>query len=374
MSADVTIIAHEPAILRRVRLAKMARVLLAAGYRIAYRGWRREAADKDKYRWDEPRVDERTIFAGGGYAGRFTRAYYPLWMVRVFFHVLFTRDPRTFFCLGFETAFPALVASKLRPARIIFDDADRFSMIFSLPGPLHKLLVALERWTSRNVALHIVPGLTRYEWRHERMVVLRNTPAREDFDWAARHGATRPEADLVVYVNGWISASRGAAPLLEALPLVEGQEIRLAIIAAGSPTDEAGQRLLDLPITRNMGKLEQREALCLYSASDVTLTYYDPAIPINRHAESNKWGDAIFLGQPFIVNSEVETAQHFVKAGAAYEVPFGDARALADLLVSLARDPARLEQARAAAASMRDAYRPFEEQFADLLTRALPLS
>lgn len=362
-------IAPLPSLALRVRMTKMATLFLAHGHRLAFAGWERLPGEAAQNPWPGDGVDERLLFRGGGYARTVTRLLYPIWMIRVFLHVLLGRRPDTLFCLGWETAFPALLASFVRPATIVFDDADRFSMIVQLPSALHRVVTRLEEWTSRRVAMHIVPGYSRYEWRHERMVVLRNTPVSSDFRWAEQHARPRPDADLVVYVNGWISRERGADVVMEAADQYLSSGRSLAILAAGQATDSSGEALLRHPAALDFGRLQQAEALALYAAADVTLTFYDPSVAVNRRAEPNKWGDAVFFGKPFIVNQEVETASSFIDRGIAFAVPFGDPDALARLWRELADDPQRLESARAAALAARSEFEPFEEQLSSLLQK-----
>ncbi|MEQ1935964.1 MAG: hypothetical protein ABL962_19080, partial [Fimbriimonadaceae bacterium] len=47
---------------------------------------------------------------------------------------------------------------------------------------------------------------------------------------------------------------------------------------------------------------------------------------------------------PFIVNSEVETAQEFRDAGACFSVDYNDVEGLAALIVRLAENPGELQE------------------------------
>ena len=368
--ATVVFIAPLGAIQKRTRLAKMAALIRARGDELLFFGWEREAGELETLRSTDPGVREQVILRGGGYASRWTRLFYPLWMIAVFLRVLGLGRDKALFCLGWETAFPALIASRFTGARVVFDDADRFSMIVRLPGPLHRGLEALERWTSRHAALHLVPSFSRYDWRHERMLELNNAPLLADMERARANAPTRPDASLVVYANGWIGETRGAPVFLKALDLIEAHGLDIRMVIAGRVSGPGAQDLIGHPRVRFLGEVSQSEALAQYAAVDVLLTYYDPAVPINRTAESNKWGDAVFFGTPFIVNAEVETARTFVGNGAAWAVPYQDAEALVDLLEALARDPARIREAAENLAGFRRAYRVFDERMTEILDMA----
>ncbi|ARN70862.1 hypothetical protein BST91_03965 [Nonlabens tegetincola] len=53
--------------------------------------------------------------------------------------------------LGFESAFPLLLASKIKGFKLYFDDADRFSMLFNFPKPLKFGIQFLEKSLHKNV-------------------------------------------------------------------------------------------------------------------------------------------------------------------------------------------------------------------------------
>jgi glycosyltransferase involved in cell wall biosynthesis len=165
---------------------------------------------------------------------------------------------------------------------------------------------------------------------------------------------------VILYVNGWIAWDTGSRIILRALDILKDRGVDCRLIVAGRVASNDGEALIARAEAEFKGELAQRKALELYRACDLALTLYDPSVSINRHAESNKWGDCVFLETPFIVNSEVETAAKFVRAGAALSFPYNDPAALADIVQSVARDPGILERLRVTLRAFRTEYKPFE--------------
>jgi len=363
---ELILIAPAPAINKRTRLAKMPEVFCENGFTVLFLGWERIPGELNKLRWTKSGVTEKTILRGGGYVSKKTRLMYPLWMLAVFWNVLFLGRRRWIMCLGWETAFPAQLAAFFTGSQIIFDDADRFSMILKLPGPLHKFLQCLERWSSRKAYLHLVPGMSRYEWNSPNMIVLRNSPVKNDFKMAQQNALARPDADLVIYANGWLGHTRGAPIILAALQRLEKLDKRFRIILAGRVDCESGKTLIEHPLVNYYGEIPQVEALSLYLSSDVALTFYDPIVPINRKAEANKWGDCVYLGTPFIVNSEVETARKFVQKGAAFSFSYTDVDCLVSILEDLATHPEKLSLARESLVEFKTSYPLYDEQLRNI--------
>lgn len=362
-------IAPLPAIRKRTRLVKMVRHFILRGFQVQFHGWERQSGEAQSLCWEEPGLQELTILKGGGYASGRARAMYPLWMLAVFFRVLWLGRHQTLFCLGWETAFPALLAARFTQSVIVFDDADRFSMILKLPRPFSSVLQYLERWTSRHVLLHIVPSFSRYEWRNPNMVPLRNTPLRKDFEAAAATPKDSFEHSLTVYANGWLGETRGAPEFLDLANRLEASGASVRFLIAGRVDSPAGEALIQHPLVIFYGEVDQTRALALYRHADVVLTYYDPKVPINRKAESNKWGDCVYFGIPFIVNSEVETANPFVEMQAAFAVPYKDTEGLFRLIYKWTDDLSPLKHASTQLELFRSDYPVFDDQLDHILQR-----
>ena len=97
---------------------------------------------------------------------------YFLWMLKVFFNSFSIKKDDVVWALGFESAFPLLLMSKIKGYKVYFDDADRFSMLFKLPKILTNVIAYLEKITSRNSFKHIIPVKERYQFDSDRFFLL----------------------------------------------------------------------------------------------------------------------------------------------------------------------------------------------------------
>lgn len=361
---SLAMLAPLPRVEQRLRLAKIVPILRDEGYAVTFFGWRRKA----KSPLSADTLPTRTILSGGGENGsKLVRAMYPVWMLAVFLTVIRLGREVRLYCLGWETAFPALLAAYFTGAKIIFDDADRFSLILKLPWPVHRIVQALERWTSRRVALHLVPSFSRYSWVGRNMAVLRNAPSISNYEAAADMKRDGAATDLLLYVNGWIGETRGAPIFLALMNEMLARNANVRMVIAGRADSPAGQKLIEHPLVTYHGVISHREALGLYRTVDLVLTYFDPAVPINRLAESNKWGDCVFFRVPFVANSEIATATEFVAAGAAFQVPYHDVNGLVDLILGLVFDKGELKRHAANLEQFEEEFLPFDVRFREIL-------
>ena len=372
--STITIITPSGRPAKRVRLAKTIKLLSETGHPLEYYGWERTEGEPLADGMDGVVVN-KALMSGGGYRSRKARLYYLWWMVRVFFFVLF-RAPKRIYALGLETALPVWCASRIRrKVKYVFDDADRFLLIFSLPKSVHKFLAFFERKVSRDALAHIIPSTARYDYNSAKMLEVFNMPSEPQIAQAEKIAndakyakASDGQMKLSVYVNGWLDPTRG-------LTLIDGAVSALAArgrkdisfkVAVGNLTAEP-PAFFSHPFVTYLGSLTHLQSLAEYKSTDAVLTFYDPKIRINRYAIPNKWGDAITMGTPVILNDGIKTALPLTDIGAAFSVPFEDPDALADLLCELADAPEKIDAARMAIISLRTRYIYFDEAMAPIV-------
>ncbi|WP_396956969.1 hypothetical protein [Nitrosomonas sp.] len=349
---------------KRVRLAKTIRVIKNNYNRdIAYWGWKRKSDETLGANLDGI-VESRALLTGGGFRSALTRFYYLAWMLRVFLAVLW-HAPQRIYCLGLETALPVWTASKLRPhIKYIFDDADRLVLLWNLPKFIEKIITALEQQVSQNAVAHIVPTLARYDYRTPKLFEIANVPEQNQIEEARHIAKSKQDHRLHVYINGWLNESRGLK-LIDHTAMILDREncsdivFNVAINTGRQTSDQLS--FLEHRNVNNLGYLTHAQSLAQYLANDVVVTFYDPAIRINRYALPNKWGDAIVMGTPIVLNEGIETAAPLISAGVAFTVPFDDPGAFASLLRDFHRDDNQLIAARATIVDIKDNYKPFDE-------------
>lgn len=360
----LTFIAATGAPQRRPRLEKAIRIANMNAMPLAYWGWRRAA---DESMGAELFDGERRVLASGLAGGIRTAIGYLRLGLGVFIGALANREPRVYWALGLETALWLRIVALFRRVDYVFDDADRFVLTAPIPAWLRPAVARLERSVSRRALAHIVPLKERYDYDTGAFYVVENLPDDELIQHSREVSIEPPQAGLLVYVSGWVGPNRGSGMIERAARRLEGENV--IFVLATRTFDSAAKSLPLLPNVHTLGYIPQAESLAWCRACDVSLTFYDPALPINRLAAPNKWGDALVCERPFIVNAEVATAAPYLQAGAAFSIPWDDDEALAQLLRSLRDDEARSESAGRTMASLRARTPHYEERIVTLLHR-----
>lgn len=346
---------------KRPRLYKLAKFVNNQLNRpLIHIGWQRLEEEEFEEGLDFE-IKKKTILSGGGYGSKRLKVMYFIWAFRVFFHALRIKRGSVVWALGFESALPAILASKIRGFRVYFDDADRFSMLLNL-GVLGKIIEFLERLTSWSSFMHIVPGLERYDYHSKKFFVLKNMPSYSEILEAERifKEWQWPKDQVVININGWLGKDRGMDVALELSKQL--MQLPVKILLLGRLASKEAEMLSKQANVVYYGSVSNAEALASYLASDFVLTYYDPRVRINKMAESNKWGDAIKLGIGIIVNIEVETSDYLVKSGATISLPYHDITGLVMKLHDMVRNKDEVERIKCRSKKLGDHFGFFEDQ------------
>jgi glycosyltransferase involved in cell wall biosynthesis len=314
-------------------LRKLAMVLSAINSRYEFWGWARAEQQCS------PRTyATRMLMRGGGEASRRLWWRYLLWMIRLFAAAITQPGRATWICCDLGAALPIHLASCARRQNaLVFFNMDNFALRYRWPGPVRWLIGRVERHVGDKATLHIVPGTSRWASGNRNLRVVSNTPTAAQIVHAraeiVKNNLHRPEEMFAIYVNGWLTETRGLQMILETAQALQHEPFRF--IVAGKCLCPAADALAGLRNVEYLGYLSAEASLATYARAHVCLTFYDPAIPINRVAEPNKWQDCVLFGVPFIANDGIETAAPFVDAGACRLVKYGDSTALTAVLRTL---------------------------------------
>lgn len=341
LKSNVIIVAPLSSLSLRTRLYKLALLLHKIQCpKITHVGWERLAGEQEEYRIDF-NIEKKILLTGGGYGSGRKHLYF-LWMIKVFFYGFTIKRNEIVWALGFESAFPLLLASKIKGFTLCFDDADRFSMLVK-NYYLRRTIKILEVFTSRRVYKHIIPTFERYDFKSDRFYLVSNVPSEDAIQKAKRIYDQKEwkSFKLTININGWLSRSRGICIALKVCDSLKDDNI--GFIMAGKLDCEEAIALSQRDNVQYLGEVSNEEALASYYASDLVFTYYDPISEINRYAASNKWGEALKTGVGILVNKEVISAQKLIDQEVAIGLAYHDLEGLIAEIKTLSANRDALE-------------------------------
>jgi glycosyltransferase involved in cell wall biosynthesis len=235
----------------------------------------------------------------------------------------------------FEAAMPSVLYCRLAGVPLIYNIHDNLAFRHSLPFGLSRLLNILEGLLVRVSTVALVPEEFRRQllprWCRSRIQVVRNTPVDP--------GCAPPPPSIArcrVMFAGWLDSGRGLHELL-AVAAADGIDLTIAGEGDSSIADKAG----NTPNTRFLGFLSHENVIHETAACHVVAAFYDPSRPINRFAASNKVAEALALGRPVLINSEMYISPELQAADCAVIIPYADIRTIGSVLANLLRDRSR---------------------------------
>ena len=215
-------------------------------------------------------------------------------------------------------------------AGLIYNIHDNLADRYRCPRMARTALNLMEGVAVRLAPVTVVPEASRRDalprWCRNKVRIVRNSPIDPGYQ-------PPPPAGRIVTLlyAGWIDAGRGIRQLAR-LAASHGS-VRLRMAGAGD------SRLLgemaERPRVDSLGRLSHAEALRETAACDFVCALYDPEIPVNRHAASNKVAEALAIGRPVLINREVEVTKLLAPYRCTVVVDYHESDRAASLLVAL---------------------------------------
>jgi len=303
------------------------------GYAVAYAGFDRLNTRKDR---TEDGVEYTYVARGFGYANWRLLIGIPWWLITLCLFGL-RANAGVFHAFDLDSGFPLAVAARWRRIPLVYDVLDNFDLRHHWPWPLLPMIRAAEAFTCRTAGTIVVTDQNRILGTlgrfADKVIVINGCPP----DRVGQIGAqpARDPALLSVAFVGFLANQRGLGLVISAARALA--HIRFVLIGRlMEPSRE--DELAALPNVRQLGALDWEACVAELARTDIMCAFYDPAVPINRLAASQKWYDAMMLGIPILSNREIVNAAWIEREDIGYTVPY-DAAAVTALIERASRDP-----------------------------------
>jgi len=314
------------------RVLKESSSLHACGYQIRVFGWDRKN-QFPKYETLHGVQYARSRIPGP-YGSKMLAFVMPLFWLRVAWEITVYRPDAVHAC-DFDAYVPALLMKAIFRHAIIYDIFDNFSeKIIGLPRIVRASLHTVDCWLMRFAEGVIVTDNHRkglIEGVPIRcLTVIMNVPPKR-----MQLVKTRSQRNFQLCYAGVIHEHRGLLLIADAVRQLDGVE---AVFAGWIPRLRDAEFLKNQERLQYIGKLSYEESLGLMAESDVILALYDPSLPINALASSNKIFEAMAVQRPVITNAETTMARIVAEEDCGCILPYGDSNALRNVIIQLRDD------------------------------------
>ncbi|QIA26695.1 glycosyltransferase family 4 protein [Thermaerobacter sp. PB12/4term] len=224
----------------------------------------------------------------------------------------------------FDTLTPSVILKFVYGKRVVYDIFDWYAeTVRGLPAILRRGVARLDRWLLEKVDAVILADESRLpqlgKARPRRLEIVYNTP-----DWDPDdviRGLPSRRGLRVAYI-GLLQADRGLLELLEVIG--RHPEWVLDLGGFGAEEELIRDAAATLPNVRIQGRVPHIRYMEIYARADVVVVTYDPSLLNHRYSSPNKLFEAMRLGKPVVV-AEGTGVDRLVKAWRlGYVVPYGD--------------------------------------------------
>lgn len=254
----------------------------------------------------------------------------------LFFKLLAT-DYDIIHACDFDTVLPALAAAKIKGKKIVYDILDFYHEGANVPTICRPIIRLKDRFVMHLVNRIIVVDENRLQFIPEKLrdktEVIYNVPP--DFKL---HSKASPNHFRVVY-TGFIHPSRYITEVATAVNRLKDTEMIIAGFGSENDTTIFKNAISNFKTVSFAGKVTYEKALNIEATANVIVALYDPEMPQNKIASSNKLFEAMMLGKPIIVNSGTSMDEKVEKHKCGIVIPVVSVKNIEQALFELKNNP-----------------------------------
>jgi len=263
--------------------------------------------------------------------------------------------------IDFDSIVPALIAAKIKRIPIIYEIYDIYEDEIKLPRPIRIACVFIDKiFMFLSDAIIIVDETRIQELNgipNDKIVTIYNSP---DDSCSIAKSDTHQTKEIVIFFAGLLNRNRCLVEFINAVK--EIPNVKLVIAGFGEFAERIRLNSEENKIDF-IGKINYKRVLELSCSADILFSFYNPVIPLNKYASSNKLFEAMMCGKPIIVNDGTSMAEIVNREDCGIVIPYGDVKAIKKAILLL-RDNSELR--RKLGANGRKAY---EEKYNSILLR-----
>lgn len=319
-----------------VRLEKEAETLANAGYDILLLGWRR-FGNASKMEMKSSYIIKRILFNAP--IEKRVLLFLPIWWILVFFQLI-KEDWDIVHAADLDTYIPALIVTKLKRKKIVYDIFDFYADMVPLHTIIRNIIGGFEIFILKLADEVIIVDKSRLQQIHRKddtgIHIIVNSPKEVQVDKDYFINKDK-KGTFIIFFAGILGQGRGLELVIEAIK--DFQDIQLDIAGFGHYS-----QYFEIQSKKNehihfYGTISYEEVIQKTLQSDLLFALYDPSIPNNRYSSPNKLFEAMMTKKPILVTDKTSMANIVKEENCGLIVPYGNIDALKEAIELLKNDP-----------------------------------
>ncbi len=216
------------------------------------------------------------------------------------------KKPDLLVASDFEVMIPAIIYSKFYDIRLIYNIHDNLAQRYNVPKFIAFILNFLEGIMVMFAESALVPEGFRRDllpvWCRAKIQVVKNTPGDIPFSEPTFVGNK-----IRLFYGGWLNWGRGLKDLIK----IAESNPNIELVIAGPGTEDIISYIEGFKSVTYLGYITHEQSLIETSKAHFIPSFYNPNTSINRYAASNKLAEALAVGRPLLLNSELKILASF---------------------------------------------------------------
>ena len=327
---------------RDTRVPKLA-TALSDKYKVSFLGWNREGNRGVSI--TKITLPEQHMFNMRAPFGKKVLLFLPFWWLFILTWLL-RNEWDVVHVINFDSAVPAIVASKIKSKKVIYEILDTYEDSTVFPGWIRGLLIVIDKFfISKSDAIILADDEQIQEFGgipNRTVIAVYDSPP--DL-LQRRNDRMIDRSTLQIFYAGVLFRDRrlNVDKMIEAVADLEN--VKLIIAGYGDLVDTIKDFEEKMPNKiQYIGKLSYEDALEKLSSSDLGFVLREPIVPINKYICGSTLLNAMMCGKPLIVNKGTSTAKKVLDANCGIVVDANNVEEIRKALILLRENPELREQ------------------------------
>lgn len=305
MKRKKSVIIRSNALNRDVRIPKEIAVLKKNNIDVTFIGWNRELCSDPQILQIE-HYDQKLLHLKAPY-GKIILPYLSLWWIYISIWLIIKKWDVAH-VINFDSAIPAIIISKLKNKKVIYEILDTYEDSMVLPRHLRNFLIRVDKiFLSLSDFIILADDAQVEEFQgipNKNITAIYDSPPDANIKKRERN-----DSAFILFYAGVLYKDRNLNldKIFAAIQSING--VKLVIAGYGDLVPEIIQYQNELSDKiQYIGKISYSRVMEIIQECDLLFVLRDPSVPINKYICGSTLLNSMMCGKPIIVNQDTSTA------------------------------------------------------------------
>jgi glycosyltransferase involved in cell wall biosynthesis len=320
------------------RLSKEMDTLLNNDYSVTLLCWDRNKTSKNKIYEKEDYKEIRLRLKSP--MGPKIIFFLPVWWIFEFYWLL-KLNSDFIHVINLDSVLIPFIVNKIKYRTFFYEMFDLYEDEIVLPKIVRNFLVYIDKRIMSNAEAIIIPDNSRIKEidgiPNNNIVTIYNSPTDIHKQSLNKSKNENTNSDFKIFYAGTLERHRTIEGMLNVVKSLNN--VKLTIAGFGSLTDLVRDHSTQNKNIEFLGMIDYQEVLQRSLSSDLLFSLYDPIIPLNKFASSNKLFEAMMCEKPILVSEGTSMVDIVKKSNCGLVINCKDTEEIKNAIIQLRDHP-----------------------------------